>query len=151
MCLTVVLPSLIGIILHLLLGEEKIANFKPLLKLTNFILLLVLNYSNAASSLPEAFRKLDLDYLALILITTTLMCSVAFASGWLISKIFNTNKSDMAALMFGLGMNNNGTGLVFAASALSDHPAVLLPIVFYTLIQQILAATVDKIFFQSEE
>ncbi len=42
--------------------------------------------------------------------------------------------------MFGLGMNNNGTGLVFATANLSDHPAVLLPIIFYTLVQQIIAA-----------
>ncbi len=151
MCLTVVLPSLLGVILHFVFGEEKIASLKPILKLINFIVLIVLNYSNAASSLPEAFGKLDLDYLAFILIITTMMCSAAFASGWLISKIYKTNKSDMAALMFGLGMNNNGTGLVFAASALADHPAVLLPIVFYTLIQQIIAAAVDRIYFQNEE
>jgi bile acid:Na+ symporter, BASS family len=79
------------------------------------------------------------------------MCSAAFSSGWFISKIFKTNKSDMAALMFGLGMNNNGTGLVFATATLSDHPAVLLPIVFYTLIQQILAATIDHLYFQDKE
>ncbi len=151
MCLTVVLPSLLGVVLHFVSGERKIAGFKPILKLINFTVLIILNYANAASSLPDALSKLDIDYLVFILIITTLMCSLAFASGWIISKLFKTNKSDMAALMFGLGMNNNGTGLVFATATLSDHPAILLPIVFYTLIQQIIAATVDRLYFQGEE
>ncbi len=51
--------------------------------------------------------------------------------------------------MFGLGMNNNGTGLVLAASALSDHPAVLLPMIFYTLTQQVLAAVIDSRLFRT--
>ncbi len=111
----------------------------------------MLNYSNAATSLPQAFAKPDLNYLLFIFIVTCMMCCVAFASCWLISKIFKTNKADMAALMFGLGMNNNGTGLVFATATLSDHSAVLLPIVFYTLIQQLIAATVDRLYFQNKE
>jgi len=150
MCFTVVMPSILGVILHFLFGETKIATIKPILKLINFIVLLLLNYSNAATSLPQAFAKPDMDFLGFILIVTTLMCIVAFGSGWIISKIFKTNKADMAALMFGLGMSNNGAGLVLASATLADHQTVLLPIIFYTLIQQIMAAVVDKIFFKNE-
>lgn len=53
--------------------------------------------------------------------------------------------------MFGLGMNNNGTGLVLAASALADHPAVLLPMILYTLVQQVIAAVTDFLIFKSRE
>ena len=45
--------------------------------------------------------------------------------------------------MFGLGMNNNGTGLVLASMALADHPQVLLPIIFYNLVQHLVAGMVD--------
>lgn len=148
---TVVAPSILGSLLHFLIGNEKITRIKPILKLTNFVILLLLNYANACTSLPQAFSKPDLDYLFFILLVVTVMCCIAFFSGWLISKIFKANKSDMAALMFGLGMNNNGTGLVFATATLSDHPNVLLPIVFYTFVQQIIAAAVDRFYFQSEE
>ena len=151
MFFTVVTPSILGSLIHLFFGDKKITSIKPILKLSNFIILLLLNYSNAATSLPLAFSKPDIDYLLFILLVTTIMCCIAFGAGLLISKIFKTGKADMAALMFGLGMNNNGTGLVFATITLSDHPAVLLPIVFYTLIQQIIAATVDRLYFQSEE
>jgi hypothetical protein len=45
--------------------------------------------------------------------------------------------------MFGLGMNNNGTGLVLASMALADHSRVLLLIIFYNLVQHLVAGAVD--------
>lgn len=151
LCLTVVIPSLLGMATHLCLGDSKSTQLKPFLKLINFIFLLLLNYSNACTSLPEVFSKPDWDLLALIMASTSLVCSVAFFSGWLISRIFKTNLSDRAALMFSLGMNNNGTGLVLASSALADHPAVLVPMIFYTLVQQVIAAAVDASFFNKSK
>jgi bile acid:Na+ symporter, BASS family len=151
LCLTVVIPSLLGMATHLLVGEAKAGQFKPYLKLANFAFLLLLNYSNACTSLPEVFSKPDWDLLALILVSTSLVCSVAFFAGWLISHIFKTDLSDKASLMFSLGMNNNGTGLVLASSALADHPAILVPMIFYTLIQQIIAAVVDASFFNKSK
>jgi hypothetical protein len=44
--------------------------------------------------------------------------------------------------MFGLGMNNNGTGLVLASLALANHPKVMIPIIFYNLVQQVFAGYV---------
>jgi BASS family bile acid:Na+ symporter len=41
-------------------------------------------------------------------------------------------------------MNNNGSGLVLVALSLADHPAVMLPIILYNLIQR-LAGVVDAI------
>ena len=47
--------------------------------------------------------------------------------------------------MFGLGMNNNGTGLVLASMSLADHPRVMLPIIFYNLVQHLIAGFVDRL------
>ena len=41
--------------------------------------------------------------------------------------------------MFALGMNNNGTGLVLASMAMADHPRVMLPIIFYNMVQHLVA------------
>ncbi len=150
MMLTVVLPSTLGILVHFLLGEQRTAAIKPYLKLANFITLLFLNYSNAATTLPQTISKPDVDFLAFIYGTTIVLCLAAFGAGWLIAKFLKTDKSDKAALMFGLGMNNNGTGLVLAAATLSDHPAVLLPMIFYTLVQQVVAALVDWRLFKTD-
>lgn len=151
LCLTVVIPSLLGISSHVLLGEDRTARLKSVMKLFNFALLLVLNYSNASTSLPEVFAHPDWDLLILVLISTAGVCGFAFFSGWFISRIFKTNMADRAALMFGLGMNNNGTGLVLASTALADHPAVLVPMILYTLVQQVIAAAADSWFFKSQD
>jgi BASS family bile acid:Na+ symporter len=45
-------------------------------------------------------------------------------------------------------MNNNGTGLVLASMTLADHPRVLLPIIFYNLVQHLVAGTVDHFVFR---
>ncbi len=136
---------------HFILGEQKTALIKPHLKLVNFILLLVLNYSNASNSLPGVFRNPDLAFLGFVLITTLAFCAAAFFAGWLLARVFKADKSDQAALMFGLGMNNNGTGLVLASIALADHPAVMLPMIFYTLVQQVLAALIDSKMFKASD
>lgn len=150
MMITVVLPSILGILVHFLLGEQRTVLVKPYLKLGNFIVLLLLNYSNAATSLPEVFSKPDLDFLVFVYGSAMVLCVAAFGAGWLLSRALKADKSDQAALMFGLGMNNNGTGLVLAATTLSDHPTVMLPMIFYTLVQQIIAALIDWKLFKSD-
>lgn len=149
MLLSVVLPSIIGIVAGILLGAERLKTSRPYLKLANFVVLLLLNYSNASTALPQALGAHDWDFLALIYGTTALMCAAAFGTGWLIAKFLKADSSERASLMFGLGMNNNGTGLVLANSTLAMHPATLLPMIFYTLVQQVFAAVVDKKIFRN--
>ncbi len=48
-------------------------------------------------------------------------------------------------MMFALDINNNGSGLVLASMAPSDHRRVMLPLMIYTLIQHLFAAYVDRI------
>jgi BASS family bile acid:Na+ symporter len=145
--ISVIIPSIFGIICHQLLGKGRVISAKSHLKLANSAILLFLNYSNASISLPQAIATPDLDFLAAILGITLLLCVVAFFAGWVISRLRNSDQSDQIALMFGLGMNNNGTGLVLASMALADHPQVLLPIIFYNLVQHLVAGTVNHVMF----
>jgi bile acid:Na+ symporter, BASS family len=145
--ISVIVPSILGIVCRQLLGKERVAASKANLKLANSAILLFLNYSNASVSLPQAISNPDIDFLAVTLGITLLLCVVAFFAGWMISRLRNSDQSDQIALMFGLGMNNNGTGLVLASMALADHPQVLLPIIFYNLVQHLVAGTVDRLMF----
>jgi BASS family bile acid:Na+ symporter len=139
----VVVPSLLGILLHWAVGKKRVTVAKPYLKLVNLAVLLVLNYSNASVSLPQAVQHPDADFLAVTLTITLALCLVAFVSGWLVARTLKVDCSEKAALIFGLGMNNNGTGLVLASMALADHPQVMLPIIFYNLVQHLVAGGVD--------
>jgi BASS family bile acid:Na+ symporter len=149
--LFVLLPSLVGIVARFVLGEKAISDARPYLKLLNIGVLLVLNYTNAAVSLPAAFRQLDIDFLLVTLVIATLLCLVSFAGGFAIARTVSANREQEPALVFGLGMNNNGTGLVIAAASLTDHPLVMLPIIFYNLVQHLIAGAVDHLRYRTTE
>jgi len=62
-----------------------------------------------------------------------------------IARLLQVGGGERTSLMFGLGMNNNGTGLVLASMALADHPTAMLPIIFYNLVQHLVAGGVDRL------
>lgn len=141
--LCVALPSLLGILLRGLVGGSRVDSARQPLALAGSAALLLLCYANAAVSLPQAVAYPDLDYLALILVATSGLCVVGFIAGWWMARRLRADRPQQTALMFGLGMSNNGSGLVLAATALSDHPRVMLPILFYNLIQHLTAGAVN--------
>lgn len=144
----VILPSLLGIVARRVIGEQRLAEVQSHIKLANLCVLILLNYSNASLSLPQAIAHPDMDFLAIIVIIVVALCVAAFTTGYVISRAFRSSRSDMASLMFGLGMNNNGTGLVLVSVALADHAQVMLPIIFYNLVQHLVASLVDFTLFQ---
>jgi bile acid:Na+ symporter, BASS family len=148
LAISVIVPSVVGIGSRSALGKQRVDSAKPYLKLANSAILLLLNYSNAAVSLPQAIAQPDPDFLAVTLGITVLLCILAFFAGWAIARVRKSDLADKIALMFGLGMNNNGTGLVLASLTLADHPRVLLPIIFYNLVQHLVAGTADFLMFR---
>lgn len=140
----VLAPSLIGITVRRGIGEVRAERMRPSLKVASTLILLVLCYANAAVVLPETFRHPDWDFLAVMGVIVALMCCVGFAAGKAVGRVFGADPSQTRSLMFGLGMTNNGTGLVVAAGALSQMPAVMLPVLFYNLIQHVVASLVER-------
>ncbi|MEO6811704.1 MAG: bile acid:sodium symporter, partial [Isosphaeraceae bacterium] len=138
----VIAPSLVGIVVRRLVGEARIESARPWLKLGNAVNLLLLSYSNAAAALPQAVSDPDWDFLAVILLITASLSLLTFSSGWGIARALGADDGQKASLMYGLGMNNNGTGLVLASMTLADHPRVMIPIIFYNLVQQVAAGGV---------
>jgi BASS family bile acid:Na+ symporter len=144
----VILPSVLGMLIRGAAGGERIARVRPTLKLLNSLNLLLLNYSNASVSLPESIANPDPDFVAVILVIVCALCALAFSTGFFIARLFRADLAQRTSLMFGLGMNNNGTGLVLATLALADHPRVMLPIIFYNLVQHLVAGCVDFLLFR---
>jgi BASS family bile acid:Na+ symporter len=103
-----------------------------------------LNYSNASVALPQTVADPDWDFLAVILASVAVLCIFSFAAGWLVARLLRTNAAQRTSLMFGLGLNNNGTGLVLASMALAGHPRVMLPVILYNLIQHLVAGATQK-------
>lgn len=107
-----------------------------------------MNYSNASISLPRVFAEPDWDFLAVTLGLTVGLCLLAFASGWWLGRLLRAEPDQRIALMFGLGMSNNGTGLVLASLALAHLPQVMLPIMFYNLVQHLVAGGMSWLLYR---
>jgi len=146
----VILPALLGILAHALLGAQRVATAQPYLKLINYCVLVLLNYSNASLTLPNVLSQPDVDFLVAMLVIVIALCVAAFASGYALARVFRASRDETVSLMFGLGMSNNGTGLVLASVALVDHPQVMVPIIFYNLVQHLGASTVDFSLFRRQ-
>ena len=146
--LWVVLPSLLGLGMRFVVPERQLTAMMPYVKLSNAVVLLVLNYSNASVSLPQAVSDHDLDFLAVTLGITTGLCVVAFSSAYELSRLFKTDRAERVSLMYGLGMNNNGTGLVLASLALGSLPRIMVPIIFYNIVQHLVAGAVHEVIGQ---
>lgn len=144
----VLAPSLLGVIAGRLVPRRRLAQSKPYLKLANYVVVVLLNYANASLSLPGVVRDPDGDFLAIMLTIVAALCLTAFAAGYFCARFGRAGRGEAASLMFGLGMNNNGAGLVLASTAMTDHTGVLLPVILYNLIQHFIAALVDRFMFQ---
>jgi bile acid:Na+ symporter, BASS family len=147
----VVLPSLLGLCIRFVVPEKPLAAVMPYVKLLNALVLLVLNYSNASVSLPQAVADRDVDFLAVTLGITTGLCIAAFGAAYWLSCLFKLDQAERVSIMYGLGMNNNGTGLVLASLALASFPRIMVPIIFYNLVQHLVAGAVHEVMGRNGE
>jgi bile acid:Na+ symporter, BASS family len=145
LALAVVVPSILGLGVRRLIGGARVGSAMTVVKLVNSVVLIALNYINAAAALPRVLRRPDSDYLALVFAVAAITCVSAFACGRGVGALVRAEEPERVSLMFGLGMNNNGTGLVLASTAMGGHPNVLLSIVAYNLVQQVVAGIADHL------
>jgi bile acid:Na+ symporter, BASS family len=138
-------PTVLGILCRFLLGEKQVERCADAIKLVSTLCLFVLCYANAAVCLPLLVHQPDWDFLGLSLLIVTGLCILAFLSGGVIGRLAQTGRPQRVALMFGMGMNNNGTGLVLASMALGSRPIVMLPIILYNLVQHLAAGCVSSL------
>jgi bile acid:Na+ symporter, BASS family len=146
--LWVVLPAMLGLVVRRVVGEVMLTSLRPALILLNASILLLLNYSNASVSLPQVVGNPDADFLIVILAMTLTLCVITFSAAYGLARLLNADQHQTTSLMYGLGMNNNGTGLVLAALELPMYPLVMLPIIFYNLIQHLVAGTVHAFLYR---
>ncbi|WP_227255125.1 bile acid:sodium symporter [Frigoriglobus tundricola] len=139
----VILPMTLGLATRWLIGGRRADAVGAPIKVKTSVILLVLCYANASACLPRALATPDWDFLALVVVAAGLMCAVAFAAGFAAARSVRADPARRAALVFGVGMANNGAGLALAAGALSGFPMALLPVVAVNLVQHLAAGWAD--------
>lgn len=140
----VVIPSAAGMAVRRCLGPDAVDRVKPVMKSAGTLVLLVLCYANATASLPAVVASPDWDYLALVVVAAVVLCGSGFAAGWAVARLVGAGGPQRQSLVFGLGMTNNGTGLVMAGASLAGQPAAILPVLAYNLIQHLFAGAVSQ-------
>ncbi|MHB1423848.1 MAG: bile acid:sodium symporter family protein [Gemmataceae bacterium] len=140
----IVLPSTLGLLGHRLLGDERIQRWRPYLGLVNALVLLTLCYANAAVSLPHAIAYPDWTYLIWATVLVAILCALLFSAGWGLARLFKSDEGQKFALMYGMGMNNNGAGLVLAGTMLTFPSETLLPLLLYNLVQHLAAGFIKS-------
>lgn len=145
--LVVVLPCLLGLLTGRLLHRygDLLTPVLPLVRLINLVSVVTLSYTNACGALQQVISKPDPDFLLLVVLAAALMCTLSFFFGWVIAGRLNCARADAVAVTYASGMNNSSAGAVLAATRMPDHPAVLLPILAYSLLQKILAGSVNRV------
>ena len=149
--LWVIVPALVGILIRRLLGPARARRIKHHVKLVNLVNLLLLNYSNASLALPSLIEKPDPRLLVTAILAALGLAIVSFGAAVPISRVFREQRPEQASLFFGLGMRNNGAGLVLVATVIPEPEIVLLPIILYNLIQHLGAGIVDRYVLEDVE
>ncbi len=141
----VMVPSVLGMVGRLALGGARVGRCEKGLKPLATVTLLILCYANSASCLPQALGRPDWDFLILVAGVVTALCVATFWAGYELGRALGLDHAGRSALMFGLGMNNNGTGLVLVASTFGGKPMILLPVLAYNLAQHLVAGCANAL------
>jgi BASS family bile acid:Na+ symporter len=141
--LWVLVPSLSGMFVRRAISQQLAQTLQQHSRPLATVALLILCYSNASACLPQVLGQPDWDFLAVALLTVAGLCLTTFSAGFVLAYALRGDRHQRAALIFGLGMNNNGTGLVLASAALTARPLALLPIIVYNLAQHLAAGCVQ--------
>ena len=144
LALWVILPAMLGMAVRSLVGSDSIERARPYIKIVNLSCLLILNYANAALSLPSLLTDPAPVQLVAIILSTCALSFVALAAAGILARLLHLDVPMQASLYFGTAMKNNGAGLVLVASTLAVPGPVLLPIIVYNLVQHLSAALVDR-------
>ena len=148
---SVVIPCALGVLVRQVVGSARLAHALPWIKLANLANILLLSYSNASGALTEVIAHPDADLLVIVFCVTGAMCAASFAVGDSIARRLRAEAPQVTTMTFGVGMFNSSASSVLAATSLSDHPLVLLPILAYSLLQKIVAGAVDGVLGRRRE
>ena len=145
LALWVILPVVAGASLRAILRESVSLRLLSVIKGVNPVLLLLLNYSNASLSLPTMFRQSEQGVLLLVLLLSSALCAINFGSAALLAHFGRFPRPVRISLLLGIGMRNNGAGLVLVATAMPHPEIVMPPIIAYNLLQHVSAGIIDRI------
>ena len=142
--LWVLLPTAAGVVVRWLVGEESVTRHRQAVLLSSASSLLILNYINAAESLPKMQNEFRISWLLASIVAALAMIGVGLAFARLLGRLFRIGTPAIIALDYSLTMRNTGLALALATDVLSKQPILLLPVFTTTLVQHLFAAGLHR-------
>ena len=139
----IIAPVIGGRVFRWFSGVKGTTQWTTSMKWTNALNLLLLNYMNGASFLPQCVQSFHSSAVFSLLLGVLTCCSMGFLTGIWIGKILKVTTSETMALMFGTGMNNNGMALVLATQFLGASGWIGMTIALCTFGQHLVAAAIQ--------
>lgn len=146
MVMSVLIPTLLGIFLRPWINRPNGIYTVKVRKNTNSICILLLNYISATVALPRFFSSPDWSFLVLAISFSVLLCATDFLAGWWFARLFRGDRAQCISLSFSVGLNNTGASLLLASPVFSGAPKILITIIFYTLVQNLIAGLCSDYF-----
>jgi BASS family bile acid:Na+ symporter len=137
MLVMVLLPLFVGIAARYALGARRIAEVKPFLPMLSALLLYCLSLGLVAAAAPAIAK--NLSWIPVIAVTTSVICIVNLALGYVLARLLRLNEADSRAIMFDVGIYNSGLGAVLAS--INFGPFAALPALMNALLNMIIGST----------
>mgnify|MGYP001478976827 CR=1 FL=1 len=145
----VMLPAALGVAVRSLLDATLARWIDPLMELTKsvaLVSLLILNYGNAATAMPQLTSARFPANALLVVVLTMFLSVLVFGIALAVSQAAGLRgQGARLSFVYVTGMKNTGAALVLASSLLSDRPLAILVPVIYTLSQHLAAAILDRL------
>ncbi|TWT77650.1 Sodium Bile acid symporter family protein [Posidoniimonas polymericola] len=147
----VLAPTLLGLSIRRVVGEQPVRSIRPALHLSTSAAILGLNYLNGSLVLPKLFpltadgpQSPEPALLIAALCGAVSLCLVGLLAAQLLTHWLKCDDRDRLALKFALSMKHTGLALGLASTVLADHPDAILLIILTTPIQHLIAGLVSK-------
>lgn len=139
----VLLPILLGLGVHALLGEsaDKLKGF--LVNLSTFCIILVVGLCVGPNR--SQFTSGGISVILITVLAVALHHVLGLAAGYVVAKAFHFNEKKVRALSLEVGLQNSGLSCTLAKTAFGGTMAIL-PCVIATVVHQIIGPVVAGIF-----
>lgn len=140
----VIVPSLLGGVTGRMIGAARLDHWRPVLSLASAIMLLTLNYINAADALPKLFEKNEWSTMLLTLLFALVLCAGSFGIAILWARVTQLPTPERTGLIYALGMKNNAIALTLVSSLYAEKPLIGLVLICYIVLQHLLAGLLSQ-------
>ena len=145
-CQIVLIPIAIGVAIHTILGQDRVAvaaTCLPLISVVSIVLIVMavvaVSQSNIAKSGPLVFAVVVLHN------------GLGYVVGYLAAKLFKMNLAKRKCLAIEVGMQNSGLGVALATVHFATMPLAALPSAIFSFWHNISGPIVATIFHRWTE